>query len=189
MYSWVGLDGAASAEVLQIGIDQRVHPDGSTECYPWYEWLAPPSPDNPAYVSYTRITNVDVHPGDVVWGYVAYIPAQGARKAAGYVELANHTTGQGFSLALVPPPLATMPGATLDWIVENPGGGYPGNALAMFTPVTFTQAFGVSHLGAIGHPSEGDIWNIVNTAGAAMTSVQVAAPGSNDPNETVNHSP
>jgi hypothetical protein len=40
--SWVGIDGTyGSNDVLQAGVQQSVHADGSTRYVAWYEWFAP----------------------------------------------------------------------------------------------------------------------------------------------------
>ena len=180
MYSWIGLDGAGTPELLQIGIDQRVHPDGSVECNPWFEWVAKADPNNPPYVSYTWIDNVNVRPGDEVSCDVTYWVVAGIR-AAGLVEMWNKTTNQSFGLFLKPPPLAPMAGATAEWIVECPGKGYPDFALAQFSEVKFSKAKARGPLNVIGVPSNANpnvnMENIRNAANVVVTTVEIPEPG------------
>lgn len=175
MYSWIGLDGAGTHELLQIGIDQRVHPDGSVECHPWYEWVADPDPNNPKYVSYTPIETVDVRPGDQVSCSVSYWSILNKR-IGGIIQMTNLTRGGSFELFLWPPPKAPMAGTTAEWIVECPGTGYPAFALAQFTEVKFTSARVSGPDNAEGLPSHGNIENIANVAGVVVTSVEIPGP-------------
>jgi hypothetical protein len=115
----------------------------------------------PAYVSQTNILNFAVSPGDTVFCSVQYINNQ----TAGQIYFANNTTGEHFSLTLVPPPGATFSGNSVDWIMEAPDGGEPNAALPKFTPVQFTGSFGCGADGrTVGNPQNGDSWNIVDNS-------------------------
>jgi hypothetical protein len=187
-YSWVGLDGAGTNELLQVGIAQAAHPDGRTWCMAWYEWVAPGSLDDPPYVSFTRIHNFGVSPGNRISAAVKYLPDANGQNSAGYLLLSNEETDTLFQIVLRPPPQVTMPGATLDWIVEDPGGGYPNFVLAGFSPVHFELAAGISRDNqSVGYPAEGDRWNIVNTAGTTVTNVSTPDVGSKDYTATVGY--
>ena len=104
------------------------------------------------------------------------VSAQGHHTTAGLIYFANWTTGQNFSLTLVPPPGATFNGVSAEWIMEAPNGGEPGTALPSFTAVQFTDAFACTASQVTGDPQNGDTWNIVNNAvnpAQTLTSVAV----------------
>lgn len=113
----------------------------------------------PVYVFQTNIVNFPVNPGDTVHCSVQYINNQ----TAGQINFFNNTTGQQFSIVLVPPPGASFNGNSLDWIMEAPDGGEPNAALPSFTPVQFTSSYGCNASGqTVGDPQNGDTWNVVN---------------------------
>jgi hypothetical protein len=115
----------------------------------------------PPYINQTNIPNFAVSPGDTVYCSVQYINNQ----TAGHIYFANNTTGEYFSLTLVPPPGASFNGNSIEWIMEAPDFGLPNSALPSFTPVLFTGAFGCSADGkTVGDPQNGDTWNIVDNA-------------------------
>jgi hypothetical protein len=164
MYAWVGLDGYGENELLQIGISHRVGADGQPEYWGWYEWV-PKGPQT--------IDNWSVKRGDIVCAMVEYLKDSAGHNNAGSVSLLNLTSGQHFSLTLSPPSGVTMPGASAEWIVEDPGSGYPDYSLALFTPMTFSNCSCLSADGLKrGIPGDGDLENIVNSKGTQMTVVQ-----------------
>jgi len=125
----------------------------------------------PPYIFQTNLLNFPVNPGDTVFCSVQYVNNQ----TAGQIHFANDTTGEHFSLTLVPPPGATFNGNSLDWIMEAPDGGEPISALPNFTPVQFTGAFGCSANQTVGDPQNGDSWNVVNfSANPPQTLTSVA---------------
>jgi hypothetical protein len=115
----------------------------------------------PPYIFQTNIPNFPVNPGDTVFCSVQYTNNQ----TAGHIYFANDTTGEHFSLTLVPPPGATFNGNSIEWIMEAPDGGLPISALPSFTPVAFTGALGCGADGrTVGNPQNGDTWNILDNA-------------------------
>jgi Peptidase A4 family len=76
----------------------------------------------------------DVRPGDTVSAFVAYSGKYGV------VQLMNARTFQIFTTIVAKPKDAILPGATAEWVVEDPGGGEPFSALPLFIEVTFTNA-------------------------------------------------
>lgn len=130
----------------------------------------------PPYVNQTNIPNFSINPGDSVWCSVQYINNQ----TAGLIYFANWTTGQSFSLTLVPPPGASFNGDSAEWIMEaptlvTPSGGTSGASLPSFTPVDFTSAFACTANQNTGDPANGDTWNIVNAVNQTLTSVSVGS--------------
>jgi hypothetical protein len=168
--SWVGMDGFGSNDVLQAGIQQRVAANGQAQYVAWYEWYAPPQPKSPGYIWQTNISNFPVSPGQQVYCSVQYIN----NKTAGYLYFANESTGQHFSVALLPPPGANFNGDSMEWIMEAPDGGEPVSSLPNFTPVQFTTALGCNANGSlVGNPMHGDYINIVYN-NKVLTSVALA---------------
>jgi Peptidase A4 family len=173
MYSWVGLDGWNEDELLQIGVAQFVEPDGSTPApQAWYEWPAPAEKDDPNYVSWTPISNFPISLQQQVCGMVEYLQDAEGKNYAGSLQLINVATGVHTNLTLNPPPGVTMPGGTAEWVIEDPGGGYPNYTLAGFTPVTFSNATASGPAGT-STPADGGLWNIINTAGVTVTQVGI----------------
>ena len=125
----------------------------------------------PPYVSQTNIANFPVNPGDTVYCSAQYIN----NNTAGNLYFANDTTGQHFSVALVPPPGASFNGNCIEWIMEAPDGGYPTSSLPSFTPVNFTVALGCGADGqTVGDPQNGDFFNISNGT-TTLTSVTLGS--------------
>ena len=169
--SWVGIDGFGSNDVLQAGIQQRVASGGQAQYVAWYEWYAPPQAGSPGYVWQTNIANFPVSPGQQVYCSVQYIN----NKTAGQLYFANETSGQHFSITLVPPPGANFNGDSMEWIMEAPDGGEPTASLPKFTPVQFTTALGCNANGSVvGNPQTGDYINVVY-GGKTLTAVTLAS--------------
>ena len=165
--SWVGLDGGyKTTDVLQAGVQQIVNADGSTTYVAWYEWYTKnPLPGSPAYVDQTNIDNMLIEPGDEVFAGVHYQNGQGL------LMFGNVDRGHYFSIQVAPPPGVTFSGESAEWIVEAPDGGEPGIALARFTPVNFTAAFGSNAAStATADPKNGDTQYIVDAFGRPLTS-------------------
>jgi hypothetical protein len=174
--SWVGIDGfnipgvLVSNDVLQAGVDQTIQSNGSTTCYAWFTWFAPPIPGKAAspYHYHGQIANFPVSPGHSV-----YCAAQYVNGNAGTLYFLNETTGQRFTITLAPPANATFAGNVIEWIVETPDGGEPTTSLPKFTPITFTGAQGCGPNNVVTDPSKGDIVNIVY--GKVLTNTTVGA--------------
>jgi Peptidase A4 family len=165
--SWVGLDGGyKTTDVLQAGVQQIVNADGSTTYVAWYEWYTKnPPAGSPAYVDQTNIDNMLIEPGDEVFAGVHYQNGQGL------LMFGNVDRGHYFSIQVAPPPGVTFSGESAEWIVEAPDGGEPGVALARFTPVNFTAAFGSNAAStATADPKNGDTQYIVDAFGRPLTS-------------------
>jgi hypothetical protein len=187
--SWVGIDGFNSNDVLQAGIQQRVDSGGNPSYVAWYEWFvsapAPPCPDPTGcdsngyplswvgpqgsfrYIYQTNIPNFPVSPGQTVSCSIQYAN----NKTTGLIAFGNNTTGQHFSITLLPPPGAAFSGNCVEWIMEAPDLGEPISALPRFTPVTFRNALGCTlNAQTIANPQNGDFINIQN-GGQTLTSV------------------
>ena len=149
--TWKG-DGNDNLNVSQVGIDGTII-DGFT---------------TPGYVFQTNITNFPVSPGQTVYCSVQYI----TNGTAGYINFANQTTGQHFSITLLPPPGASFAGNCVEWIMEAPDGGIPTSSLPKFTPINFTSAIGCGPNNTVANPKTGDTVNVVNGA-ATLTAVAV----------------
>jgi hypothetical protein len=150
--SWIGLDGYVNTnDVLQAGIQQHVNSNGSTFYVAWYEWYAPVVPGSPGYVHQTNITNFPVSPGDQIGVAVQYVGS-----SAGYISMANNTTGKNFAITLAPPPGANFSGASCEWILEGTASDLPS-----FSPINFTTALACGVNGTTASPGSGDTLNIV----------------------------
>ncbi len=114
----------------------------------------------PPYLFQVNIPNFDVRPGQTVFCSAQYIDGG----TAGYLYFANDTTGEHFSITLVPPPGASFDGSSAEWIMEAPDGGYPTSALPKFGPVAFTNAICCGPSNQVGNPENAETWSIVNGA-------------------------
>jgi hypothetical protein len=179
--SWIGIDGLfqdTGNGLLQAGVEQTVDATGSGRppYYAWFEWwVESPPPGSPQYVNVTPITNFPVEPGQTVVVGVQYLGSPTFN--AGYITFGNVTTGKYITpMTLAPPPTANLVGGCVEWIMEDPGGGYPGFALPKFTPVNFSNACGCSPNGPTTSPSEvltnpqaGNILGITNGSATVAT--------------------
>ncbi|OJA84389.1 hypothetical protein BGV71_12420 [Burkholderia ubonensis] len=130
--------------------------------------------DVPPYIYQVNIPNFPVSPGDTVFCSVQYIN----NGTAGHLSFANDTTGEHFSLTIVPPPGATFDGNSAEWIMEAPDGGLPTAALPSFTPVQFTTALACGADGrTVGNPQNGDSWTIVDSSQNPPVSLTSATLG------------
>jgi hypothetical protein len=163
---WIGIDGFSSADILQAGIQHCAGPNGQAQYVAWCEWYAPEQPGSPPYIWQTNIPSFHVGPGQQIYCGVQYIN----HKTAGQVYFGNDTTGQHFSLTLLPPPGATLAGDSIAWITSVPGTG----DLPHLTPIRFAPALGCcAHSQTIGNPQTGDPITIVRD-GQPATSVSLA---------------
>jgi hypothetical protein len=124
----------------------------------------------PPYIFQTNIVSFNVSPGNTINCGVLYF---GDRAA--YIEMANQTTGQHFSITLAPPSGATFDGNSIEWIMEAPDGGPPISSLPAFTPVNFTSAVGCGPANAVGNPQNGVAVNVVNAVNTVLTSVTLGS--------------
>jgi hypothetical protein len=110
---------------------------------------------------------------------VEYLLDGAGNPYAGNIAIANTTNGQHFGICLEPPPNTSMPGTMCEWVIEDPGGGYPNYSLALFTPTTFTSAtctsFDGATTGVVGDSQE--LVDIINAAGTKLTVIK-STPGS-----------
>jgi hypothetical protein len=157
--SWIGIDGFfGTNDVLQAGIQQKVDGFGNPSYIAWYEWFVQGAdPSQFPYIYQINIPNFPVAPGDTIYCSVQYV----ANNTAGYLYLANNSTGEHFSITLAPPTGATFNGSDAEWIMEAPDGGVPISSLPSFTPVQFTTAVACNST-TIQNPLNGDYVNIVS---------------------------
>ncbi len=169
--SWVGIDGFhTSNDVLQAGIEQAVDAAGNANYQAWFEWWKPDGDSSQfPYIHQTNISNFPVAPGQTIWCSVQYV----GNNTAGYLYLANGSTGDHFSITLIPPTGADFSGRSAEWILEAPGDGEPTTSLPSLTPVQFTTAFACNSAGQNSlNPLNGDYVNIVDPdTGQPLTEV------------------
>ena len=165
--SWIGIDGFfGTNDVLQAGIQQQVDAYGNANYVAWYEWFVEGAdPNQFPYIYQTNIPNFPVAPGQTIYCSVQYV----GNNTAGQLYLANQTTGENFTITLVPPTGASFNGTDAEWIMEAPDGGEPFSALPAFTPVQFTTALACNS-SVVGNPQNGDYVNVVNGS-QTLTSV------------------
>ena len=171
--SWVGLDGynvdvTTSTDVLQSGVEQWVDNNGDPHYQAWYCWFANNGKQPPRYVDSVPISTVPVTAGDEI-----FVSAQYIGKTAGYLWLANRTTGKHFAIVLAPPPTATFSGESVEWIMEDPDFGEDATSLARFSTVTFTSAIACTAAGGTNNPENCDIVNIETTLERVLTSTSI----------------
>ena len=129
---WVGIDGAGSSGVEQIGTGSNVI-NGQAVYHAWYEMY----PSNIVY-----ITNMTISAGDSMTGSVAYVSTSNNF----VLSMVDNTTGQSFSITLAAPnnptDLTTVAGSrsSAEWVVEDPTGNSL-DPLANYGTVTFTNAY------------------------------------------------
>ncbi len=118
--TWVGIDGFGNSDLIQTGVEQA-WVGGSAQYTPWWEIL-------PA--SQTNIPSLVVHPGDVMFAYIA--------KQTGStweIELEDTTTGKSF----VTDQTYTGVADTVEWIVEAPTVGGSQSTLATYSTMYFDK--------------------------------------------------
>ena len=126
--TWVGIDGAGSPTVEQIGTDSDVV-NGTPTYYAWWEMYPGPS---------YYVTKLAIHPGDSISAEVKY--DNSFRGYSGFaLTLKDVTTNKSFSTAQY------ISGAALysaEWIEEAPSSASSGSELPLsnFGTVTFSNA-------------------------------------------------
>ena len=128
--SWIGLGGDPEAvfspPLLQAGITQDVDELGNPVYYAWYAFD----------FAEHKIDNFVVRAQDEVNFSVQYQPNGKWAIISGL----NVTTGDYHPIAF-PLDDSHIPGSSVEWIVEVPGGGYAGDhVIPQMTPVMFTSA-------------------------------------------------
>jgi serine protease len=130
VFEWVGIDGATNTSLIQAGVAE--YGCGSQECLtPWWEVLPAAATDIPMAVA----------ANDQVTVTIAQVSG-----SAWDITLADDTTGHTFSQAVT----YTGPGASAEWIVEDPTNAQTGT-LSPFADYTLTTFSG---LGISGGPQE-----------------------------------
>ena len=86
--TWIGIDGNGedSPDILQTGTTQQITYGDSQDAFAWFEWF-------PAAAC--TISNLDVNPGDVMYGLICVYTSTEAA-----VYLGNMTTGKLVSMPL-----------------------------------------------------------------------------------------
>jgi hypothetical protein len=178
MYSWVGLDAlpsdpvpGAQNELFQIGIGQQIDENGNIPApWGWYMWFI-----NGVLVVANDVS-ITFEVGQQVCCMAEYILDAQYKAVGASLYIINIATGQYSNLAFPQYDNAKMPGRSAEWIIENPGGGYPNFSLAGFEQVDFTNASAsgintepVDHHPVSGCPSDGALWQIIDTNGVAQT--------------------
>jgi len=130
--SWIGLGGDPEAvdspPLLQAGITQDVDESGTPVYYAWYAFD----------FAEHKIDNFVVRAQDEVNFSVQYQPNGNWAIITGL----NVTTGNYHPLAFQLDE-SHIPGSSVEWIVEVPGGGYAADhVIPQMPPVTFTSAIG-----------------------------------------------
>ena len=118
--TWVGIDGFGNSDLIQTGVEQA-WVGGAAKYTAWWEIL-------PA--SQTNIPSLVVHPGDVMFAYIA--------KQTGStweIELEDTTTGKSF----VTDETYTGVADTVEWIVEAPTVGGSVSTLATYSTMYFDK--------------------------------------------------
>jgi len=109
LFSWVGIDGYNSNDVLQAGSESDATCNilqHESSYYAWFEWW----PN-----SATRLTNLPVSAGNDM-----FVEIWNTTAKEGFAYIANLTTNQYVTLGLVPPPGTSLIGDTAEWVVERP---------------------------------------------------------------------
>lgn len=128
--SWIGLGGYAEpsdgSPLLQAGVTHDVGPSGIPNYYAWYAFD----------FAEHKLDNFAIHAGDEVNFSVQYLPdGQTAN-----LTLWNVTTRAYQPLGFVLDS-QHVPGPSVEWIVEVPGGGYDADhVIPQMTPVMFSSA-------------------------------------------------
>jgi hypothetical protein len=166
--SWVGIDGANSQDLLQIGVRQSVDESGPAY-YAWYEWFAPSLDGTSIYEM--KIYDVEVAAGDDIECTVFYWMDR--NRTFGNVKLKNNRSGQIFSLNLAPPKGARCEGGSVEWVMESPNNAE--TPLPWFGKLVFTGAVGIdvaqNGIDAMGHAT---CYNI-EKGGQAITRTNVSS--------------
>ncbi len=106
---WVGLDGYASSDVLQAGIEaDALCVNGATQAYytPWYEWYPNAS---------IRVTNLAAAAGQSF-----YVHVWATTPTAGHAYIQNVSSNQSVSINFNAPTGTTLRGESAEWVLESP---------------------------------------------------------------------
>lgn len=138
--NWVGIGGfcenrlctRGDRTLIQLGTEQDVAPDGSTQYYAWYEML--PAAESPLPANYV------VKPGDTITASLACVSACSAKKQNWQLTMSNQTENWTWSQTFTYG--ASMLSA--EWVEEAPyqGGVLP---LADFGTASFTATAGINN--------------------------------------------
>ena len=139
---WVGIDGYASSDVLQAGLEaDAICSNGSTTTYysPWYEWYPSAS---------VRITNLAATPGQSF-----YVHVWATSATAGNAYLQNLSTSQAVSLTFNAPGGTKLRGESAEWILEAPTVGVSEATLPNYGLAFMANASAATKNGANSKPS------------------------------------
>ena len=129
--AWVGVDGGTSSgpgsnEVFQTGSQSSCSQRSQSDTL-WWDWFPEQQP----------ITVGTANPGDTIAADVYYAQTNG--QSGWWWSIEDLTTGQSYTNANDQPIAYDGPGATGEWVVEDPGAAdSPVPFPSTFTPVTFT---------------------------------------------------
>jgi len=138
--AWAGIDGYASSDVLQAGVEaDAMCAQGLTQTYysPWYEWYPNAS---------TRITNLTAAAGQTF-----YVHVWATTATAGHAYVENLNTNQSVSINFSAPSGTKLRGESAEWVVESPSvngslATLPTYGLDYFAGATSKTLAGTPHL-------------------------------------------
>lgn len=151
--SWIGIDGDASGDVCQAGVECEVYQSGasiSRNIYPWWEWY--PLPE-------VQISNFAANPGDLLT--MILCTAKGAGSTTATVYLTNRTSGASTSFGFNAPAGTTLVGNCAEWIVEAPTVSGAQSSIADYGEVFFSVCEAVTEKGTTLYGGTGDNINMV----------------------------
>lgn len=113
--NWVGIGGFCESQLcfrgdntlIQLGTEQDVAPDRSTQYYAWYETL-------PA--AETLIPTLTISPGDAMTATISCVANCSQKKQSWALTMTNETTGQSWSKTLT----YASSELSVEWIEEAP---------------------------------------------------------------------
>jgi hypothetical protein len=159
--SWIGIDGDATSDVFQAGVQAEVYTSGSsvtTNYYACTEWY-------PA--SEVQITNFPVSPGDMI---TMILCSSGAGATEGTVYWTNVTTGASTNVTFTAPTGVKLVGNCAEWIME-------GNApLPDYGEIFFSNCQAVLNNNVTVNGGSGDTINMTNAAGQVISEGIVITP-------------
>ncbi len=128
--SWIGLGGytepKSASPLLQAGVTHDVDPSGIPNYYAWFAFD----------FAENKIDDFAIHAGDEVNFSVQYLPSGQTAN----LTFLNVNTG-AYRAMMFGLDNFHVPGLSVEWIVEVPGGGYDiGHVIPQMTPVTFNSA-------------------------------------------------
>ncbi len=158
--AWIGIGGMDSTDLIQVGTQDQVNPDGSTQSTAFYELL----PD-----SETTIQTISVNPGD-------HMQAGLSQDGSGLwtIQLTDTTTGQSFETQTY----YNSTNSSAEWIEEDPSDGAGQVPLDNFGSVTFTNASTTTDGTAENLSQAGaQSYTMASQAGLALVSVSGSSGG------------